>query len=83
MLFRSLVYILDADKNKAIWATYDTNLDSWTKNYLGNAPKDAKIMNELPLFSKYNSGFTYAAEAPNKGILKPKIEFLEDLFLQV
>lgn len=74
----SLLYVYNADTNVANWVTYDTNLDSWTKNYLGNAPKDAKIMNELPLFSKYNSGFTYAAEAPNKGILKPKIEFLED-----
>ena len=74
----SLLYVYNADTNVANWVTYDTNLDSWTKNYLGNTPKDAKIMNELPLFSKYNSGFTYAAEAPNKGILKPKIEFLED-----
>nr|WP_315231717.1 M28 family peptidase [uncultured Flavobacterium sp.] len=74
----SLLYVYDADTDKANWVTYDTNLDSWTKSYLGENPKDAAILNETPLFSKYNSGFTYAAEAPKKDILKPSIAFLED-----
>jgi hypothetical protein len=74
----SLLYIYNADTNKASWATYDTNLDSWTKSYLGENPKDAKALNESPLFSKYNSGFTYSKEAPIKNIEKPSIEFLED-----
>ncbi|TDE31982.1 M28 family peptidase [Flavobacterium ranwuense] len=74
----SLLYVYNADTDKANWATYDTNLDSWTKGYLGENPKEAMALNETPLFSKYNSGFTYAAEAPKKGILKPNIEFLED-----
>lgn len=74
----SLLYVYDADTDKANWATYDTNLDSWTKGYLGENPKEATALNETPLFSKYNSGFTYAAEAPKKDILKPSIVFLED-----
>ncbi|WP_264565930.1 M20/M25/M40 family metallo-hydrolase [Flavobacterium sp. N3904] len=74
----SLVYYYNADTNKAHWLTYDTNLDSWTKGYLGEKPKGAKIFNNLKLFSKYNSEFTYAAEAPNKGIAKPTITFLQD-----
>jgi len=74
----SLVYLYNADTNKAYWATYDINLDSWTKGYLGEKPKGAKIFNALKLFSKYNSEFTYAAEAPNKGIAKPTITFLKD-----
>ena len=74
----SLLYVYDADTDKANWVTYDTNLDSWTKSYLGENPKDAAILNETPLFSKYNSGFTYAAEAPKKDILKPSIAFLEE-----
>ncbi|MDR6845122.1 M20/M25/M40 family metallo-hydrolase [Flavobacterium granuli] len=74
----SLVYLYNADNNKAHWATYDTNLDSWTKGYLGENPKGAKIFNNLKLFSKYNSEFTYANEAPNKGIAKPTITFLKD-----
>jgi acetylornithine deacetylase/succinyl-diaminopimelate desuccinylase-like protein len=74
----SLVYLYNADTNKANWVTYDTNLDSWTKGYLGENPKQAKTWNDLKLFSKYQSEFTYAAEAPNKGIAKPTITFLQD-----
>jgi hypothetical protein len=74
----SLVYLYNADTNKANWVTYDTNLDSWTKGFLGENPKQAKTSNDLKLFSKYNSEFTYAAEAPNKGIAKPTITFLQD-----
>ena len=74
----SLLYVYNADTNQANWATYDTNLDSWTKGYLGENPKKATNLNEIPLFSKYNSGFTYVAEAPKKDIQKPSIIFLED-----
>jgi hypothetical protein len=74
----SLLYIYNADTKKANWATYDTNLDSWTKSYLGENPKDATALNETPLFSKYNSGFTYQADAPIKVLEKPSIAFLED-----
>ncbi|MBW4361178.1 M20/M25/M40 family metallo-hydrolase [Flavobacterium taihuense] len=74
----SLVYLYNADNNRTYWLTYDTNLDSWTKGYLGEKPKGAKIFNDLKLFSKYNSEFTYAAEAPNKGIAKPTITFIQD-----
>jgi hypothetical protein len=74
----SLVYMLDADKNKASWATYDTNLDEWTKTYLGENPKSAKELNGNALSSKYNSGFTFVADAPIKTLSRPYIEFLKD-----
>ena len=74
----SLLYIFNAETKKANWVTYDTNLDAWTKSYLGNQPKSANFMQEVPLFSKYNSGFTYAAEAPLKELAQPTIEFLKD-----
>lgn len=74
----SLVYILDADKNKASWATYDTNLDEWTKTCLGQNPKSAKNVNQTALKSKYDSPFTFSADAPIKEIAKPTIEFLKD-----
>lgn len=74
----SLLYVLDADTNKAFWATYDTNLDEWTKAYLGQNPKDAKELNSLPLPSKYKSGFSFMADAPMKELAKPTVEFLKD-----
>jgi hypothetical protein len=74
----SLLYVLDGDKNKAYWTTYDTNLDEWTKEYLGKNPKNATELNKMPLFSKYHSQFTFLADAPMKSIAKPTIEFLTD-----
>lgn len=74
----SLLYVLDADKNKAVWTTYDTNLDEWTQTYLGTNPEKAKDLNANPLKSKYNSGFTFMAEAPIKNVARPTIEFIKD-----
>lgn len=74
----SLVYVLNGDTNKANWATYDTNLDEWTKGYLGEHPKDGKPLNTNKLYSKYGSEFTYMADAPIKKIAKPTIEFVKD-----
>ena len=74
----SLVYILDGDSNKANWATYDTNLDEWTKTYLGEKPKAATALNSNKLYSKYGSEFTFMADAPLVTIPKPTIEFLRD-----
>lgn len=74
----SLVYILDADKNKATWATYDTNLDEWTKTYLGQNPRDARELSSISLPSKYKTGFTFTADAPMKTLSRPVVEFLKD-----
>ena len=74
----SLVYILDADANKANWATYDNYLDEWTKIYLGENPKSATVLNSNKLYSKYGSQYTFMTEAPLKKIPKPTIEFLRD-----
>ncbi|MEI7508268.1 MAG: M28 family peptidase [Flavobacterium sp.] len=74
----SLVYLLNGDTNKAYWTTYDTNLDEWTKGYLGEHPKDGKPLNANKLYSKYGSEFTYMADAPLKKIAKPSIEFVKD-----
>jgi hypothetical protein len=74
----SLLYVYNVDTNKASWLTYDINLDPWTKEYLGEDPKNTALMQDTPLASKYNSGFTYAAQAPKKIISVPSINFLQD-----
>ncbi len=74
----SLVYILDADKNKASWASYDTNLDEWTKTYLGQNPKDAAALSSISIPSKYKTVFTFTADAPIKNLSRPVVEFLKD-----
>jgi Peptidase family M28 len=74
----SLLYVLDAVKNKAYWTTYDTNLDSWTKAYLGETPRKANLLTDNKMYSKYGSSFTYMAAAPVKDIQKASIQFLKD-----
>ena len=74
----SLVYVLDTDDNTAVWATYDTVLDTWTRNFLGDEPDNASDLNKNIFGSKYASGFTYAKKAPVKSISKPKIEISND-----
>ena len=77
----SLVYISEANTAKNWWATYDKVLDPWTKNYLGEQPINAASLNTNPLTSKYNSGFTFMAEAPSKNIAAPSLVFLRDTII--
>lgn len=74
----SLLYVYNADTNSAVWTTYDTNLDEWTKSYLGESNQKAVGLNTLPLASKYNTTFTYSAIAPVVEVPKPTIQFLRD-----
>lgn len=74
----SLLYIVDAEANKAYWATYEKELDTWTQSYVGLQPKSADVLNRKTISSKYNSGFTFMAEAENKALQKSTIDFLKD-----
>ena len=77
----SLAYVYDADKDKAIWTTYDVTLDEWTKNYLGENPKAEPELNKNALHSKYNSAFTFTAPAPEKDLQRPNISFMRDTLI--
>jgi len=72
----SLVYILDANQQKASWNTYDGILDDWTKNYIKDETNVSKSKDVMD--SKYKSGFTYTQDAPVKQIPLPLIETLKD-----
>lgn len=74
----SLLYVYNADTNKASWATYDVNLDSWTKNYLGQNPKLVTNQSQNKLFSKYNSDFTYQTITKVRSLKKPTVIFEKD-----
>jgi len=64
----SLVYYHDADNNKNYWATYDQELDDWTKEYLGDSPEPASSYISYASGSKYAKGYQFANIAPNKNI---------------
>ena len=77
----SLVYILDADKNTAQWATYDHVLSSWTSQYVEANKAEPKNPSYDILSSKYGTGFTYTSEAPVKNIAPPKVETTLDTII--
>ena len=77
----SLLYVYKAEQDKAYWVTYDKNLDNWTKTFLTETPSNAKVLEEYKLYSKYNSEFTYTAEALPREIAEPQIEFLSDAII--
>ena len=75
----SLLYVLNTDKNTAQWATYENELSSWTSQYLGENKK--RPDNLLTISSKYNTDFTYVADAPLKELLSPKVEVTLDTII--
>jgi hypothetical protein len=72
----SLLYLLDADNREAQWVTYDRQLSSWTAPFI--TEEDEPDLAERSLSSKYGTGFTFAAEAPLKGIDAPQVSSLKD-----
>ncbi|MEW7277976.1 M28 family peptidase [Aquimarina sp. 2201CG1-2-11] len=78
----SLVYILDANQNKAVWATYDKTLDNWSKNYINPEENIAATYTNTNAFqSKYGKSFEYANQAPIKNIVYPKLEIGKDTLI--
>ena len=68
----SLVYLYDADEDKANWYSYDEMPDEWTRKYFGEDP--VILTNaETKFSSKYNSGFTWRSDAPKIDIKSPEI----------
>jgi len=58
----SLIYYHNTDMDKAYWATYNQELDDWTRGYLGDEPEDATKYIGNAAGSKYNTPYTFAKE---------------------
>ncbi len=69
----SLLYVYDANQQKANWATYDQQLIGWNGQYFGNQKQAISENEEKTISSKYSNGFSYMAEAPLKQIPLPDI----------
>lgn len=78
----SLIYSLNADTNKAYWATYDHVLDSWTENFLGKTPENASVLKNTIFSSKYGTALTYSKKAPIKAITLPIIQITNDTIIE-
>jgi len=74
----SLLYVYDADKDNAIWATYDHEPIGWNGQFLGDKKEATGSNGYDTLASKYGSGFTYTSKAPKKNIAAPRIDTVKD-----
>jgi len=74
----SLLYVLNTDQKRAQWATYENELSTWTSQYLGETRKRPDSLAAFNISSKYDTGFTYMADAPIKELLPPKVEITLD-----
>ena len=50
----SIIYVLDADKNEAYWASYNKKVDEFTEQFLGDNPVKGGFDNSTTA-SKYGS----------------------------
>lgn len=77
----SLLYVLNADTNKAHWATYENALSTWTKQYIDSNKMVTEEKKLNTLSSKYSTGFTYLSNAPTKQIPEIKVEKTVDTII--
>lgn len=76
----SIMYVLDADKNEAYWATYDKHIDEFTKQFLGDNPTEGSYDN-LTTSSKYGTNIQWHKKAKVKTIIQPVIEIVKDTLI--
>ena len=70
----SLLYSLNADDVKASWISYDESADAWTRQFLGDDPRRAKI----PKFALGAEWPMFSAEAPLLPLEPPRATVLSD-----
>ena len=74
----SLMYVYNAQKDEAIWATYDHVPIEWNSQFLGEDKKVPSPGEYKTIPSKYRSNFTYVKDAPKKAIEPPLIDIVRD-----
>lgn len=77
----SLLYVINADKEKAMWATYEHVLSDWTAQFITKNNVADSMMIKNTISSKYSSGFTYTTEAPLKAIPALKVDVQLDTII--
>ncbi len=73
----SIIYVLDADKNEAYWASYNKKVDDFTKQFLSENPSKGSY-DQNTMSSKYNSNIKLHLKAAIKELKKPLIKIVSD-----
>jgi len=72
----TILYALNADTGKAVWASADSAPDAWTSQFLAGHTRKASL-GALP----YSSALTLEADAPAASLMPPQITVLDDVTL--
>ncbi len=76
----SIIYILDADKNEAYWASNNKNVDDFTGQFLGENPVKGGF-DKTTTASKYGTKISFHKKTEVKTIIQPKIEIHKDTII--
>jgi hypothetical protein len=76
----SIFYLLDASKNEAYWASYNTKIDAFTKQFLGDKPTKGSYDNNT-MASKYHTNIKLYTKAKIKNLIQPTISVLKDTIM--
>jgi hypothetical protein len=77
----SLLYVYDADQDRAQWASYDQVLIDWNSQFLQSPEKDGESQKLNTVSSKYNTGFRHTSEAQKKAISLSDVVVTKDTTL--
>lgn len=73
----SVLYIFDSNKNEAYWASYNTETDDFTKQFLGENPTKGSY-DSTTLASKYKTNIQLYTKASVINLEKPVISIILD-----
>ncbi len=73
----SILYVLDADTNKAYWASNNAKIDAFTSQYLGDTPTSGTFVKN-PSSSKYATNFKLYKKTKVLDLAEPNVEIIID-----
>ncbi|HSQ46652.1 MAG TPA: M28 family peptidase, partial [Lutibacter sp.] len=76
----SVLYVFDSNKNEAYWASYNTETDDFTKQFLGENPTKGSY-DENTTASKYRTNIQLHTKAEIINLEKPVISIVSDTII--
>lgn len=76
----SMLYVLDAAKNEAFWASYNSKTDEFTEQFLGENPTIGSY-DANTTASKYKTNIQLHTKAPIINLQKPSINIVADTLI--
>ncbi len=77
----SVLYFFDSDEDKAYWASYNTEIDEFTKQFLGDDPTKGTFVKNISA-SKYGTDFKLYKNAELANIPQPEVVILNDTIIE-